>query len=74
VRITAHGAPDLYDLSNAYDDVVAEHAPFDVLSLPLAPIPGFVLWLLMVLNQKRMVEHLLGKGAEVNTASDLIDR
>lgn len=64
---------DEYDLAYAYDDIVEQTKAFDILTFLLSSIPGYVLWLLMVLNQKRMVEHLLKTSAPVNTASGLLD-
>ena len=49
-------------------------AGLEVCSFIVFSVPVFVFWLLMVLDQRRMVEHLLRKGAPVNTASGLIDR
>jgi len=45
-----------------------------IFSFVLLSVPRFVLWLLMVLNQKRMVEHLLSMGAPVNPASGFLRR
>jgi hypothetical protein len=40
----------------------------------LCSAPAFVLWLLMVLDQRKMVEHLVRNGVPLNTASGLIER
>ena len=63
-----------YAQQAAYEEVAEAHVAYNAFLFLLCSAPGFVLWLLMVLNQKRMVEHLLRKGAPVNTASGLIDR
>lgn len=63
---------DQVDLTNAYNEVVSQHAGFELLSFLLSSIPGFVLWLLMVLSQKRMVERLLANNASVNLSSGLV--
>ncbi len=47
---------------------------FNVVVFLLCSAPDFALWLLMVLNQKRMVEYLLQSETPVNTASGLVDR
>ncbi len=65
---------DRYDLANAYDDVVAQHVGFNLLNLLVSSIPSVVLWLLMVLNQKKMVEHLLEHNVPVNPTSGLLYR
>ncbi len=64
----------------AYSEMAAEvgdlegAAELEVCSFVVFSVPIFVFWLLMVLDQRRMVEHLLRKGAPVNTASGLIER
>lgn len=63
---------DQVDLQNAYNDVVATQVVFDIIVLLVASIPGFVVWLLMVLNQKRMVEHLLAHGVPLDRSSNLL--
>lgn len=55
-----------------YNQAVDQHVGFNVLSLLFSSIPGFVIWLLMVLNQRRVVEHLLANGAPVNPASGML--
>ena len=65
---------DQTDLENAYNQVVTEHVGLNVASLLFSSIPGFVVWLLMVLNQKGMVEHLLANDVPVNPASGLLAR
>jgi hypothetical protein len=63
---------DQLDLQNAYNDVLAAHLGFDILEFLCCSIPGFIVWLLMTLNQKRMVEHLLANDVPVNPASGLL--
>ena len=68
-----YSAYDYYELTAAYEHIVGQRVIFDSVGFLVCWAPGFVLWLLMVLDQKRMVKHLLKSGAEVNTASGLID-
>lgn len=63
---------DQVDLNNAYNDVVAMHVGFDLTSFLLSSVPGFVVWLLMVMNQKRILEHLIQHQAPIDTSSSLI--
>jgi len=63
-----------YDELAAYEQIVGQRVIFDSVGFLVCGAPSFVLWLLMVLDQKRMVKHLLKNGAEVNTASGLIDQ
>ncbi len=66
------GSP--YAQAQAYEEAFEINRDFLVLSFICYSVPNFVLWLLMVLNQKRMVEYLLRSQAPLNTASGLIDR
>ena len=63
-----------YAQQAAYEAAAEAHVAYNAFLFLLCSAPSFVLWLLMVLNQKRMVEHLLKSGAPLNTASGLIDR
>ena len=70
---TQYYIQDQADYNNAYEDVAAQVAGFDLLTLLVLWIPFYVVWLLMVLEQKRMVEHLLKHGAPVDAASGLLE-
>ncbi len=61
-----------YDYQNAYAETVATAAGFDIFALILGSIPSFVLWILMTLNQKRMVEYLYDNNVPLNSKSKLL--
>ncbi len=65
---------DPYGHAQAYEEVFEINQGVMILSFICYSVPNFVLWLLMVLNQKRMVEYLLRSQAPLNAASGMIER
>lgn len=57
-----------------YEYVSSEHVAFNLLLLSLVSVPGFIVWLLLVLNQAKVVERLLAHDVAVNESSGLIAR
>ena len=56
-----------------YDEIAGMHIGLNVIAFVFFSAPSFVSWLLMIVNQKRVVEFLLAHDAPVNTSSGLID-
>lgn len=57
-----------------FEYLSSEHVAFNLLLLSLVSVPGFIVWLLLVLNQAKVVEHLLAHDVAVNESSSLIAR